>query len=313
MDGAAWEAARCVEHPAMLLSGEPVVPKVEHGDSTLGQWTVAHWQPVPSQPLWSIVERVWYFDGTLNVARERIFPDGAIEIVVQLDEPHRDGDLIVPRPFPTVCINGLRTASGIVVAPSGRCRVVGIRIRAAYARYVLGVPAAELGNGTLDLEDVLGKVACDLGGRCYDAVEAGTNASGRAHEVVRASARWVAARVVPATERSVATFVADAILRERGAVSIESLRAETGLSRPRLAQQFRRELGVTPKRFARIVRFHQALRSLRDNGTPTATAFDLGYFDQAHLYRDFEDFAGMTPGQFLAATHYEGSVSVAER
>jgi AraC-like DNA-binding protein len=296
----------------MLLRAEHIAPTVEHGDSVLGRWTAAHWEPEAAQPLWPMVERIWYFDGTLNLARERIFPDGTIEIIVQLDEPHRDGDMLVPRPFPTVCVNGLRTASGVVVAPMNRCRVVGIRVRAAYARYVLGVPAAELGDGTIDLEDVLGTIARDLGGRCYDAVEAAGNAGVRAQAVVRTSARWVAACLGSGADRSATTYVADAIVRDRGVVSIESLRAQTGLTRPRFAQQFRRELGVTPKRFARIVRFHQALRSLGDKSTPSATAFDLGYFDQAHLYRDFEEFAGMTPGAFVAATHYEGSVSIAD-
>ncbi|HEY3675687.1 MAG TPA: helix-turn-helix domain-containing protein [Candidatus Tumulicola sp.] len=296
----------------MLLSGEQIVPKVEHGDSALGRWTAAHWQPSPTHALWATVDRLWYFDGTLTLARERVFPDGAIEIVVQLDEPHRDGDLIVPCPFPSVCVNGLRTASGVVVAPAGRCRVAGIRIRAARARDVLGIPAAELGSGTLDLEVVLGPVARDLGGRCYDAVEAGTGESGRAQAAVRASARWILERVAAPFEQSAVTYVAEAILRERGAVSIDSLRAQTGLTRPRLAHRFRQELGVTPKRFARIVRFHQALRSLGNKATPSATAIDLGYFDQAHLYRDFEEFAGMTPGEFLAAMRYEGSASVAE-
>jgi AraC-like DNA-binding protein len=294
------------------LNAEPIAPAIEAGDSALGRWTSASWEPAPSDALWTVLQRIWYFDGTLTVARERIFPDGAIEIVVQLDEPHRDGDLIVPRPFPAVCVNGLRTTSGVVVAPAGRCRVVGIRIRAAYASAVLGVPPAELGSGTVDLEDVLGTVARDLGGRCYDAVEREGNAPGAARAVVRASAQWVSARVSAETRRGAVAYAADAILRRRGAVSIESLRADTGLTRPRFAQQFRQELGVTPKRFARIVRFHHALWALTNSSTASAAAIDLGYFDQPHLYRDFEEFAGMTPGAFMAATRYEGSLSLAE-
>ncbi|HEY1428582.1 MAG TPA: helix-turn-helix domain-containing protein [Candidatus Tumulicola sp.] len=296
----------------MLVRANPIVPEVDSGDSELGRWTAAHWEPSPFDPLATLVQRIWYFDGTLAVARERIFPDGAIEVVVQLDEPHRDGDLIVPHPFPAVCVNGLRTASGVVVAPSGRCRVSGIRIRAAYAGHVIGVPAAELGSGTVDLEDVMGAAARELGERCYDAVERAGSPASRARAVVRASAQWVTSRISPPSERSAVAYVADAIVRERGAVGIESLRADTGLARPRLAQQFRRQLGVTPKRFARIVRFHHALRALDDRSAVSA-AIDLGYYDQAHLYRDFEEFAGMTPGAFLAATRYEGSVSIAER
>ncbi|MEO7202321.1 MAG: helix-turn-helix domain-containing protein [Candidatus Tumulicola sp.] len=135
------------------------------------------------------------------------------------------------------------------------------------------------------------------------------SAARRAVSVVRAAACWTIDRL--GNTRS-DELVARALMRERGDVRIETLRAESGLSRPELARRFRRELGIAPKRFARIVRFHHALRALARRETSSAAAADLGYFDQAHVYRDFEEFAGMTPGAFLSATRYAGSVSIAE-
>jgi hypothetical protein len=57
-----------------------------------GRWTSARWTPPPSSQLFQIVERIWYFDGTMAFPKERVFPDGRAELIVMLDEPHRDGD-----------------------------------------------------------------------------------------------------------------------------------------------------------------------------------------------------------------------------
>jgi AraC-like DNA-binding protein len=304
---------RASKHPNVHVATGLVDPDVAAGDSALGRWTSAHWFPPAASPLHGIVERIWYFDGTLALARERVFPDGTAEIVVQLDEPHRDGDLSLPLHFPAICVNGLRTTPSVVVAPAGGCRVAGIRLYAPTASRALGVPLAELLDITADLHAVAGRAAHELAERCFEAAETVHGSSARrAVAVVRAAATWTICRLGNAPDDDLVARVARSVVRERGDVRIETLRAESGLSRPELARRFRHDLGVTPKLFARIVRFHHALRALAQRGTSSAAAVDLGYFDQAHLYRDFDEFAGMTPGAFLAATRYAGSVSIAE-
>ena len=74
--------------------------------------------------------------------------------------------------------------------------------------------------------------------------------------------------------------------------------------------QFREQLGVPPKTMARILRFQKAVRLL---GTSTQLrwaeiALRCGYYDQAHFNRDFRDFAGASPGEFLAQRISNGAV-----
>jgi hypothetical protein len=88
-----------------------------------------------------------------------------------LDEPHRDGDDERLASFPAVCINGLRTRSSVVVAPSGRCRVLGIRFEPTGACRVLHASMKALVDVTIDLRDALGRSAAELGERCNDAAE----------------------------------------------------------------------------------------------------------------------------------------------
>lgn len=97
-----------------------------------------------------------------------------------------------------------------------------------------------------------------------------------------------------------------------GGVVVDALGSQIGLRRAALAQRFSDAVGVTPKRFARIVRFHTALTLLGRPGSISHAATDLGYYDLAHTHRDFAEFAGMTPGAFVAANRYPGSASLAE-
>ena len=99
-------------------------------------------------------------------------------------------------------------------------------------------------------------------------------------------------------------YVVGAILRRRGRLSIDETARRAGLTRRHLERRFRRTVGISPKRLARIARFQHAVRLLeRQDGSLPApgalTAAACGYADQAHFIRDFRDLAGCPPGEHL--------------
>ena len=90
-----------------------------------------------------------------------------------------------------------------------------------------------------------------------------------------------------------------------GALPDEPLMDETGWSRRHVTEHFRRQLGVSPKAYARLLRFEHARALLSElpsepQGTVADVAIAAGYYDQSHLTRDFTAMAGMTPGVFVA-------------
>ncbi|MFQ3452561.1 helix-turn-helix domain-containing protein [Bradyrhizobium sp. UFLA01-814] len=87
------------------------------------------------------------------------------------------------------------------------------------------------------------------------------------------------------------------LARSAGAISITALADEIGWSRKHLAGRFRSELGLSPKSLARMMRFHWASR-LAQSGAAlgwAGIAAESGYADQAHLAREFVEFAGEPP------------------
>ncbi|MEV0991734.1 helix-turn-helix domain-containing protein [Streptomyces sp. NPDC049949] len=87
----------------------------------------------------------------------------------------------------------------------------------------------------------------------------------------------------------------------RGGVAVERLAAEAGWSRKRLWSRFRSQVGLGPKRAARLVRFDEAAHRLAAGRSPAQVAAEVGYADQSHLHRDVRTFAGVTPAAVAGA------------
>lgn len=161
-------------------------------------------------------------------------------------------------------------------------------LRPAGAHALLACDLSELGDVLADARDVLGRATtAELAERCAE------RRGARARDPAIA---WVAAEIE----------------RRGGDVRVGALREERGLSKGRLVEGFRRQIGSTPKTYARLVRFRRALEMLRrDDVRLVEVALEAGYYDQAHLDTDFRDLGGLCPMDFLATRFADGSGNTA--
>jgi AraC-like DNA-binding protein len=83
-----------------------------------------------------------------------------------------------------------------------------------------------------------------------------------------------------------------------GAIGVSELADEVGCSRRYLVAGFREHVGVAPKLLARILRFQRALGMIEQPLSWAEISLACGYYDQAHLIRDFKQFTGSPPGEF---------------
>jgi AraC-like DNA-binding protein len=102
-------------------------------------------------------------------------------------------------------------------------------------------------------------------------------------------------------------WAAGRIEQSGGAVSIAELRQQTGLSKTRLAEAFREQIGLAPKVYSRVVRFRSAAALLQKGAEPLVeVALAAGYYDQPHMNAEFRDLSGLSPTEFLAARYPTG-------
>jgi AraC-like DNA-binding protein len=180
-----------------------------------------------------------------------------------------------------------------VVESLGEQHCVELRLTPLGAHLVLGVPMDELACRTVAFEDVWGDAR--LIDRLHDAPS--WDARFDLLDAVL-TARVAAARPpAPELEEAWRRLVATA-----GAVSVSELAREAGWSRRHFTARFTRAAGLSPKTFARVLRFRRATVLLAAAGGPSLCeiALDCGYYDQAHLNRDFRDFAGCSPTELMA-------------
>src|SRR5690606_30145002 len=88
------------------------------------------------------------------------------------------------------------------------------------------------------------------------------------------------------------------MLRLNGNVPIEHIASLACLSMRQFERVSKERIGLSPKLYARLVRFSKAYR-LHENSPRmswTHIAYECGYFDQMHMIRDFKQFAGVAPG-----------------
>ena len=178
---------------------------------------------------------------------------------------------------------------------TGRQEGVEINVSPLALHMLLGVPLHEISNRVVGLADLVGREADLL------------------VERLAGLPRWeprfalldavLTARLAESRDPCPSIAWAHGRLRATaGAVPVAALAQELGCSRRHLVAGFRDHVGLPPKRLARVLRFERVVSLLDRSGGEgfSEIAAACGYYDQPHLNRDFRQFAGASPGEWLA-------------
>lgn len=190
---------------------------------------------------------------------------------------------------------GLQTGPAII---ERRGQQAGIHLRmpptTAYALF--GIPMHLLTGEVMAVAEVLGP-------RTDRLVERLTEANSRTQAQAILSAELESCST---PDRQPSTVIARAwgqLVATHGGLRIDELVRLSGWSHRHLDARFREQIGLPPKAAARLLRFEYAAALLRNSEMPLAAlAIQAGYYDQAHLNRDFRDLAGCSPRAYRFTT-----------
>jgi AraC-like DNA-binding protein len=247
----------------------------------------------------AFVESFWlYKDERSPLAKERRLPDGATGLVINLHDDlirlYDWNDPVRHTDYRGCVISGAHT-TGVLLDTASLIFTMGVNFRPGGALPFLTLPALELRDQTVALENLWGVEVDDMRGQLLDA----PTPAARFHILERfLLVRLSRSRVAhPAIAAALAAMRATPV-----PPTVAAIAEQIGLSQTRFTQVFREAIGLAPKQYLRVRRFQRALRLL-DSGSARNwgdVVVGCGYFDQAHLVHDFQALAGLTPSTYLA-------------
>lgn len=217
-----------------------------------------------------MIDGFWSTEARTNID-VRVLPDGCADVMFDFEK-------------------GAAYAIGTMTRPlvlTESVRAFGVRFRPGWGAVLLDEPLAPLTDARAELGTLQ-----TLAARVADAKSDGAR--------IGLLCEWARRQAVRDTPDRRVLAAVDAIVTNGGRASVDEVASIACTTRQHLARLFAHHVGVSPKVFARVVRFRRALQLGKDRpGGWADRASELGYFDQSHLIADFRTFAGDTPVPFF--------------
>lgn len=251
----------------------------------------------PNSDLESLVSCYWTLEvpAEFESQRQRIIPDGTIEMAFILGDDIKrytsEKEFIIQ---PRAMVLG-QTIEPFYIEPTGFVNTFAIRFYPyGFANFV-NMPIKNLANKETSIELLFGeKTANELEQKIIEA----TNSNER----IKIIEKFLLEKLNEKTtiDNIVKTTI-DTLLATNGSASISTILKENLSKRRQLERNFKKQIGVSPKQLGKVIRLQTALKMLLNKKSENLTdiAYKSEYFDQAHFIKDFKEFTGINPKEFL--------------
>jgi AraC-like DNA-binding protein len=253
---------------------------------------------VPGFPLSQFVEYFIYAEGyNPEHSIDRFLPDGNTEIIIDFDDApqyiYDNQTLKEIQACRRVWASGVRTE--FISIPSGKqtTKLI-ISFKKGMAAPFFPLPMNEVSDRVLDADLLWGDDFSLLRERLSEIEGVDLKFA----TVEKFLLNTYGSRLVsnPAIEYALA-----AIIRQPDQISLARISQNVGYSQKHFIGMFKRQVGITPKAYLKIIRFQKAITEIekRSEVNWANISQDCGFYDQAHFINDFRSFSGFTPAEYL--------------
>ncbi len=292
------------------MGSQPARLEITSHRSEVGWWEMVS-RPPAERLRRHVLGYCGYEEETFSFTRRRELPSGAVVVIIGFGPKLSMAYAGSPDP-PAVLdsfVAGLHESHCMVTSPGDQAGIQ-MNMTPLGAFLLFGVPMHELSNRVVGLDDLLGRDGRLLRNELGEAED-----WGRRFDILdRALVRRLES---PRSGTPDVAWAWNELMASGGRMRVDDLCERIGCSRGHLARRFAEQIGLSPKATARVLRFDRAVRLIghRDGASWGGEARSLdpesmswseialhcGYFDQAHMNRDFRDFAAATPAGLAAA------------
>lgn len=223
----------------------------------------------------------------LETGTTRALPSRYISVIVSFDQPiiFQDG-----RTFDSL-VGGM-SLHPTYLERKQRIELLHLYLKPLGIHSILGLPCGELVNSAVSLDDIVGREAGFLREKL-----AGANTWSKRFDIVDSFfTNLLIYRDVSANLSNAWSL----LVQNNAVIRVSDLASLVGWSRRHLCEKIGSEFGLSPKDLMRILRFERACAHIKSNPQPLKEiATTSGYFDQAHMSREWNELAGCSPKTWI--------------
>lgn len=240
---------------------------------------------------------MWFQDGYQPSGQvEHVLPDGSSRIIINLDETpfrHFSSDFNTEYTFDDLILTGVHSEP-VFLDSSTRISTIVIVLKEGAIPSLFKIPAIEFQNQVVPLEDLPLASLPELKEKLHT--------SSKPDEKLQVLEAYLYYQLgsFSLSSNPAVCYAVEQICNCKGTVNISEILDKTGYTRRWFIKLFRETVGITPKLFARIIRFQHSLDLLQPEVIPNFAdiALQSGYYDQSHFNHDFREFSGISPMEY---------------
>lgn len=250
----------------------------------------------PPEDIAHLVECFWtntLYPEDFQQDYDYIIPDGSADAIFMLNGSYfRDDEINRSKTLIDQCsfVPPFQHAVKVYQKPFTTCLV--IRFKPEAIQFLAGVSLGEFEHPVYPLEEIMP----DLADLAMNQILKNNDVP----EIVENLSLWLSKKKIDSVPRELVSLFINRTIQKRGLIGINNFCDSVGIHKSTLEKNFKHSTGYTPKEYSRIIRFNFLLnRVLFSSMNLTESSYEMGYFDQSHMIRDFKKMTGTTPTDFI--------------
>ena len=249
---------------------------------------------IPKFPLSNFIEHIVYVKGSLPIPYLKELPDGGVNLVIELNDKtintiYPDESLKRKREVKRAWISGLQKQA-VLYKNNTDSTIISVRFTTGGFFCLTKIPITAIDDVGIEAEDVLGSTFSLL----YQTI---INASSVSQMFALIENYFLQYRMDHNTEHEIVRFIDQNIDKP-----IDWLVHKSGYSQKHVIHLLKKHTGFSPKYLQRLYRFQLVVKEVQSQKNKIdwfSVVHRYGYYDQAHLIKDFAHFSGISPTDYM--------------
>ena len=249
----------------------------------------------PNNRLSGLIKFYWQLELSSDlqtIHTERVIPSGELQLIFHYRTPFKEiskhNQTLVQ---PQCLISGQQTEYKDVMTAPGSVGMLAVVFYPYALRAFFPNPVSEFTNQSIALDAIFPTEIKELQDRLIEA--------NGVYSRIWLIEKFLLGRLSIPNDFSLAREAVNIIAGVNGQTTVSEVASKLDISKRQLERTFLKNVGISPKKFGRIVRFNASIKLFESATSLTTLTYEAGYFDPSHLIRDFRGFTGLSPKEFF--------------